>query len=45
MLVASGLAGWLWQSFGASVTFLTGIGFAALALLLLVLQPPGLVRG
>jgi hypothetical protein len=44
MLAASGLAGWLWQSFGASVTFLTGIGFAALALLLLVLRPRGRVR-
>jgi MFS family permease len=44
LLVASGLAGWLWQRFGAPVTFLTGICFAALALLLLVLQPRGLVR-
>jgi len=39
MLIASGLAGWLWQSWGAPVTFMAGIGFAALALLLLVLQP------
>jgi MFS family permease len=44
MLVASGLAGWLWQSFGASFTFMAGIGFAALALGLLVLKPRGLPR-
>jgi MFS family permease len=44
MLVASGLAGWLWQGWGASVTFLAGIGFAALALLLLVVQPRGQMR-
>jgi MFS family permease len=39
MLIASGLAGWLWQSFGASVTFLTGIGFAFAALTLLLAKP------
>jgi MFS family permease len=39
MLVASGLAGWLWQNWGASTTFLAGIGFAGLALLLMVLRP------
>ena len=39
MLIASGLAGWLWQSFGASTTFLAGIGFAVLALLLMALRP------
>ncbi|WP_114970765.1 MFS transporter [Rhodoferax ferrireducens] len=44
MLLASGLAGWLWQGWGASTTFMAGIGFAALALLLLVLQPRGLAR-
>lgn len=42
MLVASGLAGWLWQSFGASTTFLAGIGFAGVALLLMMLRPRGL---
>jgi MFS family permease len=41
MLIASGLAGWLWQSFGAATTFMAGIGFAALALLLLVMRPKG----
>jgi len=41
MLVASGLAGWLWQSFGASTTFLAGIGFAGVALLLMLLRPRG----
>ena len=44
MLIASGLAGWLWQGWGASFTFMAGIGFAALALLLLMLQPRGLAR-
>ncbi len=44
MLVASGLAGWLWQSWGASFTFMAGIGFAALALLLLLLRPKDLAR-
>lgn len=44
MLVASGLAGWLWQVFGASFTFMAGIGFATLALGLLALQPRGLPR-
>ena len=39
MLLASGLAGWLWQSFGSATTFMAGIGFAALALLLLVFRP------
>jgi len=41
MLVASGLAGWLWQSWGAAATFMAGIGFAAMALLLLLLRPRG----
>ena len=44
MLIASGLAGWLWQGWGASFTFMAGIGFAALALLLLVLRPKDLAR-
>ncbi|MOA19944.1 Major Facilitator Superfamily protein [compost metagenome] len=35
MLLASVLAGWLWQSLGASATFLVGAAFAALALMLL----------
>jgi MFS family permease len=43
MLVASGLAGWLWQRFDASVTFVAGLGFAVLALLLVVVQPRGLL--
>jgi len=33
MLLASILAGWLWQSWGAYATFLTGAAFAAVALL------------
>jgi MFS family permease len=44
LLIASGLAGWLWQSFGASFTFMAGVGFAAVALALLALQPRGLAR-
>ncbi|MDP3847026.1 MAG: MFS transporter [Pseudomonas sp.] len=34
MLLASGLAGWLWQSFGAASCFYAGAGFAGLAWLL-----------
>ncbi|BCO27747.1 multidrug resistance protein MdtH [Rhodoferax lithotrophicus] len=44
MLLASGLAGWLWQSFGATTTFLAGIGFATAALALLGLRPPMIGR-
>ncbi len=39
MLIASGLAGLLWQQWGASMTFLAGIAFSALALVLLLLRP------
>ncbi len=38
MLVASGLAGWLWQSWGAPTTFMVGMGFAALAWVLLLVR-------
>jgi MFS family permease len=41
MLVASGTAGWLWQRWGAATTFMAGMGFAALAILLLVSRPHG----
>ena len=44
MLVASGLAGWVWQSFGASTTFVAGIGFAGAALVLLLARPSGVRR-
>jgi MFS family permease len=44
LLVASVLAGWLWDSFGASMTFLTGAGFTALALAGLLLTRRTLVR-
>ncbi len=44
MLIASGLAGWLWQSFGAATTFMAGIGFAALALLLVLMRPCTVTR-
>lgn len=39
MLIASGLAGWLWDQWGAPFTFMAGIGFSVLALLLLWLRP------
>lgn len=38
LLVASALAGLLWDQWGAPVTFLAGAGFSALALVLLVLR-------
>jgi MFS family permease len=38
LLVASGLAGLLWDTWGAPVTFLAGAGFSALALVLLGLR-------
>lgn len=40
MLAASALAGLLWDSVGASATFLTGAGFAAIALIGLLLNRP-----
>lgn len=39
MLVASGLAGWLWDRFGAEFTFAAGAGFCVLALLLGLRKP------
>ena len=39
MLIASGLAGWLWDQWGAPFTFMAGIAFSVLALLLLWLRP------
>ncbi len=39
MLVASGLAGFVWDRFGAVITFHTGAAFCLLALIVLVLQP------
>jgi len=38
LLVASGLAGLLWDTWGAPVTFLTGAGFSAAALVLLAVR-------
>jgi MFS family permease len=38
MLVASGLAGWLWDRLGAPSTFVAGMVFAALSLLVLVVR-------
>lgn len=39
MLVASGLAGWLWDRWGAEFTFLAGAGFCVLAWLLGLRKP------
>lgn len=39
LLLASVIAGWLWEGFGASFTFMVGALFAALALLLLFRMP------
>lgn len=38
LLIASVLAGWLWQTVGAQSTFITGAVLAALAMLLLLLR-------
>lgn len=40
MLIASVLAGWLWQSFGSDSTFLAGALLATTALLLLLFKKP-----
>ena len=40
MLIASGLAGLLWDQFGASYTFMAGILFSVLALILIWMRPP-----
>lgn len=39
LLVASGLAGFIWDRFGAAMSFYTGAAFCLLALIVLVLQP------
>lgn len=38
MLLASGIAGWLWQAFGAATTFYAGAVFSAAALLLMLIR-------
>jgi MFS family permease len=40
MLIASTLAGFLWEKFGATATFYTGAGFCLITLLLLTIRPP-----
>ena len=37
LLLASVIAGWLWQEFGAAVTFYAGAGFSTVALLLMLM--------
>jgi MFS family permease len=45
MLVASVLAGLLWDRFGAAATFFAGAAFALIAILLIVVKkPPSQVR-
>jgi MFS family permease len=39
MLIASGLAGYLWDRYGAAITFYTGAAFCLLALIGLMYQP------
>jgi len=41
LLVASGVAGWLWERLGAPSTFVAGAGIATLALVLIALRRPG----
>jgi MFS family permease len=38
LLLASVVAGWLWQTYGAAVTFYAGAAFSTVALLLLVIR-------
>jgi MFS family permease len=45
LLVASGLAGFVWDRFGAATTFYAGAGFCLLALVGLVWQPAKLTTG
>lgn len=40
MLIASGLAGLLWDQYGAAHTFMAGILFSVLALILIWIRPP-----
>lgn len=40
LLLASGVAGWLWDRWGASETFLAGAAFSVAALLVLALRKP-----
>ena len=41
LLIASALAGWLWQRYGAPTTFMAGAVFSAIALAVLTLRPSG----
>lgn len=44
MLIASGVAGWLWDRYGAATTFLGGAAFAGLALMGLLIRTTRLTR-
>ncbi len=44
LLAASMIAGWLWDHYGAPVTFFTGAGFTAVALLGLIVVEWGVLR-
>jgi hypothetical protein len=45
LLVASGLAGWLWERIGPGATFVAGAAVAALGLALLALRRPATANG
>jgi hypothetical protein len=41
MLIASFLAGWLWDQYGPQATFYAGAGFTSVALFGLMMRGPG----
>jgi MFS family permease len=45
LLVASGLAGWLWDALGPASTFIAGAAISLLALVALSLLPPTRAKG
>jgi MFS family permease len=45
LLVASGLAGWLWDRMGAASTFIAGAAISALALAVLAWKAPAEANG
>jgi MFS family permease len=45
MLVASGLAGWLWDRFGGATTFVAGAGISLAALAVLAWKAPAAANG
>ena len=45
LLLASAVAGWLWDNYGASTTFYAGAAFAGMAMLHLLVQPKASPNG